>query len=261
MMNEKKARVLAFRLLVTLLFTFSLSKVSFGQEWSANSLPPGTWAVRCSAFRTPGYEALPVLVAGVTSDLDRGIEVTSVTIANHADQRLSAVRLSWYLSTQADPATVLQQGRTKVLNLKRAGGIDPGENRDVIFPVVAFAAIYKPLLQGGELKGKYLIQVAVSEARFDDGSSQTFLTSNGKLKRAATFVKASYRAPRAVQTQTFCPNQTCEVVRDAGTGMVLGYTCVSSIGEICSNAATAKSCNSSLCGQSGGGGGRPPIEM
>lgn len=255
MFKEKTNRALTFHLVVALLFTLSLGKESFGQEGTSASLPPGNWAVRCSAFRTAGYEALPVLVTGVTSQIDGGIEVTSVNIKNRTAQNLTVVRLSWYLSTQEDPASVLQQGRTKLLNLRRAGGIDAGETREVLFPVVSFAAIHRPLLQRGELNGKYLIQIAVSEARFDDGSSQTLLTSNGRLTRAVTFAKASY--PSARVAQTFCPNQTCEVVRDATTNRPLGYTCISSTGEVCSNNINARSCNSALCSETGGG--RPPV--
>ena len=255
---KKTARASLHHLTLAVMFTLLLSNTGFSQGGAAIPLPPGSWAVRCSAFRTAGYESLPVMVTAVTSDVDRGIEVTNVSVVNRTPQKLTAVRLSWYLSTQDDPASVLQQGRTKLLNLKRAGGIDPGENREVTFPVVSFAAIYRPLLQGGELRGKYLIQVAVSEARFEDGSSQILLTSNARLKRAATFSSVSYRA--AGGAQTFCPNQTCSVVRDGGTGTVLGYSCVPSVGEVCSVGSTGKSCTSTLCGQTGGGGGRPPIE-
>ena len=201
MPEKKTARASLLRLTLALLFTLFLSNIGFSQGGAAIPLPPGSWAVRCSAFRTAGYESLPVIVTAVTSDIDRGIEVTNVSVVNRTSQKLTAVRLSWYLSTQDDPASVLQQGRTKLLNLKRAGGMDPGENREVAFPVVSFAALYRPLLQGGELRGKYLIQVAVSEARFEDGSSQTLLTPKAGLKRAPTFSKASYRAAGVAQIE------------------------------------------------------------
>jgi hypothetical protein len=259
MLKRRTRFSVAARLAASLFVTLSLNEVAPGQDGTAAQLPPGNWAVRCSAFRAAGYEALPVLVTGVTSDVDRGIEVTGVNVTNRSNQRLTAVRLSWYLSTQDEPASVLRQGRTKVLNLKRAGGIDPGETREITFPVVSFAAIHKPLLRGGELNGKYIIQVAASEVRFDDGSSQTLLTSNGRRARAAAFVQATFAktASRATPAaQTFCPNQTCEVVRDS-SNVVLGYRCISSVGETCSNSSTGKSCNSSLCET--GGGGRPPI--
>jgi hypothetical protein len=208
MIRKESASALAFRVADTLLVALTLGPAAAGQVGAEAQLPPGTWAVRCSAFKMAGHESLPVAVTGVTSEVDKGIGVTSVNVTNRAGRRLAAVRLSWYLSTQDDPATVLRQGRTKLLNLKRAGGIDPGETREVVFPVVSFAAIHKPLLQGGVLNGKYVIQIAVSEARFDDGSTQTLLTSNGRRARAETFVKASARRAIAA-ARTFCPDQTC----------------------------------------------------
>lgn len=146
-------------------------------------LPRGRYTVSSSPFMGAGYEMLPVLVTGVTSDID-GIAVTRVSIENRTDKTLTAVRLVWYLSSQESPQRVLQQGTTRLLNLHRGGGIEAGETREVVNRVVAFADIYKPLLRGGVLRGKYLIQVAVAEARFGDGSVQPLMSSGGKRVRA-----------------------------------------------------------------------------
>ena len=141
---------------------------------------------------------------------------------------LTAVRLVWYLSSQDSPQHILQQGRTKLLSLRRGGGIEAGETREVITPVVAFANVYKPLLRGGILQGKYLIQVAVGEARFDDGSIQPLMSLDRKRARVVRFVGASYGVPPKPRPQTFCPNQKCEAA--LLNDIPVGYTCTSGIG-------------------------------
>ncbi|HEX8723082.1 MAG TPA: hypothetical protein VF736_20865 [Pyrinomonadaceae bacterium] len=169
------------------LLTLSAGAYAQGGGAAASQLPRGDYAVSCSPFMGAGYETLPVLVTAVTSEIDGGIAVTKVGIENRTGKTLTAVRLVWYLSSQDSPQHVLQQGRTKLLNLRRGGSIEAGETREVFTPVVAFANIYKPLLRDGALQGKYLIQVAVGEARFDDGSAQPLMSSDRKRARVVRF--------------------------------------------------------------------------
>lgn len=233
-----------------------LSAAAFAQERGVVSaqLPHGNYTASCGPFMGTGYESLPVLVTSVTSDLN-GISVTKVGIENRTDKRLAAVRLVWYLSSQDTPQDILQQGRTKLLNLRRGGGIEAGETREVITPVVAFANIYKPLLRGGVVNGKYLIQVAVGEVRYEDGSTQSLMAS-GKGRAQSRSLKAAYITPLRPLTQTFCPKQKCEPVLTTD-GRPIGYTCIAGLGQYCSNNSTGQACTSGICGS--GGGGRPPI--
>lgn len=75
--------------------------------------------------------------------------------------------------------------------LRLPGGIAAGEVERIKFPVVSFAKVYRPLARGGVVNGNYVIQVGVSEARFDDGTTQTFLAGGKKRgERKGGFAKA-----------------------------------------------------------------------
>jgi hypothetical protein len=145
---------------------------------AAATLPRGNWTAYSSPYMGAGYENLPVLVTGVTSEIDGGIAITNVAIENRTTQLLTSVKLSWYLSAEGKPEVILQQGKTGLLKLRHAGGIKAGETREVEYPVISFANIYKPLLKEGVLNGKYVIHVAVSEAHFADGSTQMLMAAN-----------------------------------------------------------------------------------
>jgi hypothetical protein len=136
---------------------------------SAPQLPPGKWSVAIGPYMNPGYESLPIRVVSVTSEIKGGLRVSKVGVENRSSQPLTEVRFVWYLSATETPEIILLQGKTQLLELPP--GIQSNETREILFPVVSFAKVYKPLLKGGTLNGSYRIQIAVSEVRFDDGSS------------------------------------------------------------------------------------------
>lgn len=218
--------------------------------------PRGSWSLGARPYMNAGYETLPVRVYSVTSNLNNGGAVTKAGIENRTSQSLTALKLSWYLSTTQNPEVVLRQGQTRMLNLPES--IGAGESRVIVLPIVTFARAYGALVRNGSLNGDYLIQVAVSEAVFEDGSTQVLLSANGRV-RPVRFANAAFRALATQQNPPYCPNQGCDVVRRDTTGPVIGYQCSSpnsSLGERCTN-TSATSCTRSICG-GGGGGGNPP---
>jgi hypothetical protein len=209
-------------------------------------LPGGNYTVAYRGFMGPGYESLPVLVTQVTSVTGGGVAVRNFSVENTTAQAVEAVRVRWYLSRAETPETILSQGETPVVRIP--GGIQPGAAARIKYHVTSFAAAIRPVSKTTNLSGNYLIQLAVSEARFADGSTQTLLAADGKLSLRASFTKAAYR-PSA---QTFCPGQHCTQV--LASGVPIGYKCADATNESCTNSGDGQTCSSGICGRNGGGG-------
>lgn len=226
---------------------------------SERQLPRGTYAVSCQPYTGTGFSTLPVLVTGVTSGTGDGIQIEKVEVENRSTHVVEKLRFSWYLYAKENPDAMLQQGQTKLLGIP--GGIKPGEIVEILFPVISFAKAVKPWNTGDlALSGKYVIQVAVNEVSFDDGSART-LFAHGKGKpRQVRFANAIYRTASIppAQPQTYCPNQSCEVV--TSDGVPIGYTCAGATGQSCTNSAGGQSCTSTICRRGGSGPIRPPIQ-
>jgi hypothetical protein len=210
-------------------------------------LPGGDYTVACRAFMGAGYESLPVLVTQVTSITGGGVAVRNFSVENNTTQAVEAVRVRWYLSRAETPETILSQGETSVVRIP--GGIQPGTAARIKYPVTSFAAAIRPVVKSARLNGNYMIQLAVSEARFADGSTQTLVAADGKVSRAS-FAKVAYR-PRP-SAQTFCPGQHCTQVL-AG-GVPIGYKCADATNESCTNGGDGQTCSSGICGRPAGGG-------
>lgn len=211
-------------------------------------LPGGNYTVACRAFMGQGYESLPVLVTSVTSDSDNGLAIRNFSVENMTQQAVESVRVRWYLSRAETPETILSQGETPMLRIQ--GGIQPGAAKRLKYRVTSFAAAVRPVLKTPNLSGNYMIQLAVGEARFTDGSTQTFLAFDSRtLPTRALFVKTAHR-PRTFG-QGFCPGQHCTEV--LASGVPVGFKCADSTGESCTNSANGKSCTSTICGTGTGG--------
>lgn len=229
-----------------------------------DALPAGSYSVITKPYMGPGYESLPVLVTSVTTEAELKGAVSMVGVENNTARRVEALRLGWYVSAREAPDYILLQGKTPVLRLP--GGIAAGEVERIQFGVVSFAKIYKPLARKGVVNGNYVIQVGVVEARFDDGTTQTFLArGKRRAERETIFVKANWGGaaapPVAPARQTNCPNQGCNPVYEGeGTARTLvGYECTTSQGSTCTNQPGGKSCTLTVCGKDGGGT-KPPIQ-
>lgn len=92
-------------------------------------------------------------------------------LENNSGKTVSAVKLEWYLTTEQDRSAVLQQGQTPFI--APSGTLPPGKYRELKFPIVSFANIYRPLLKNNVLAGDYRIEIAVAEIQYEDGSTWT----------------------------------------------------------------------------------------
>lgn len=222
--------------------------------------PVGRYTVITRPFLGTGYENLPVLVTSVTTEKQFDGGVANVGVENGTSLRLEAVRLIWYLSTQEAPGYVLLQGKTPMLRLP--GGIAAGSVERIEYPVASFAKLTKSLARKGSVRGNYLLQIGVSEARFDDGTVQSFLAGVKKSSMGeVSFVNASWASRRAAPRQgANCPNQarTPTYEQQGETQVLTGYGCSYSQGSTCTNQAGGRSCTVTVCGKEGGGP-KPPI--
>jgi hypothetical protein len=167
MKRAKKLGALLLVLVATLAMAYrstSLGKDGGGGE---TRLPQGKWTLAAVPYLESSYRANPVVVHSVTSEASKGLTVTRVGILSRS-RNVSAVRLRWYLSTEANPEVILQQGETPEIQIR--GGATAGEVREIEYPVVTFAKLYKA---EEVLSGDFVISVGVSAAKYDDGTTWT----------------------------------------------------------------------------------------
>lgn len=241
---NKATRVAAFTLLAAVA-AFAL--VNTGSSKSKRDvLPPGKWIITAHPYLGPMYESQPVKVIGVVSNAAKGYKVTNVGLKNTSSKVVSAVKLTWYVSSEQTGNTVLLQGETQPVSLE--GGLPIGKSQYVKTPVVSFGRVSKPLLKEGALHGTYRIEVAVTGILYEDGSMW-----EGDPKDMVAAVKAGLRAGPVPQAG--CPNQVCYLVPENRTYMCGGG---GGQGQICTNCGT--SCSNTICGEAipacppGGGG-------
>jgi hypothetical protein len=214
----KKLVALTILALVAALFIVGDKSKGQSQTDAADVLPGGNWTLSSHPFMGPGYYSRPVVVTGVVSNLSG--TVARVMLENNSSKAVSAVRLEWYLTTEQDRSLVLQQGETPFVT--PSGALPPGKYRELKFPIVSFAKIYRPLLRNNVLTGDYRIEIAVAEVQYEDGSSWTASQEKGK-----SVVADAAHATRLPQ----CPGQKCQL---QSGGKV--YTCGSGgAEEVCSN--------------------------
>lgn len=195
-------------------------------------LPRGKWAIGAHPYAGPMYHSQPVKVIGVISDTAKGFQVTTVGLKNTSSSMVSAVKLTWYISSEQTGDAVLLQGATEWLTLK--GGLPVGKSEYVKAPVVSLGSVCKPLLKNGTLQGRYSIEVAVTEILYEDGSSW-----RGDPKNMQTAHKSGLRPGPVPQG---CPHQKCEYDFD-----LQAYRCISGPLQMCTNCGTH--CISSICGE------------
>lgn len=216
--------ILTFASLFALVLTSGVGRIN------ANAERPGRaeWWVGYRSYKGQGYDSIPVRVLSVTSKAKQG--VTRVGVKNNSEKRVTAVKLNWFLSSEHNLGVVLQRGETPLV--APPNGLQPGEKREVSFPVVDFEKVYKPLLRGDSVSGQFRVQIAVSEILYEDGTTWRWTPP----RDVAPVPPPEYAH---AQVKPTCANQTCKY-----NGSV--YQCMDGTGELCTNEGT--SCTSSACG-------------
>jgi hypothetical protein len=230
MLKKATAAVLLPLVLVMSALAFAKGGSSQGRR---DTLPPGKWAVSAHAYVGPMYESQPVKVIGVVSDAAQGLKVTTFGLRNSTSKVVSAVSLTWYVTSEQTGDEVLLQGETEPISIE--GGLPAGKSQYIEKPVVSFGDISRVLLKRGALRGAYSVEVAVTGVQYEDGSTWT-----GDPKNMVAAVKAGLRFGPAPQSG--CAGQMCQY--DASIG---AYTCVPGPGQLCTNCG--RRCLSSVCGE------------
>jgi hypothetical protein len=127
-------------------------------------LPPGKWTFSAGPYSGANRDASPVQVYSVTTDADKGLMVSRVTLVNKSTKGITGVRLHWYLSEAQNPDRILLEGDTDLIGTWLA----VGRGKVLSYPVVSFAKVHKPLLKKGGLSGDYRLEIAVGEVKYED---------------------------------------------------------------------------------------------
>src|SRR4029079_11886956 len=126
--------------------------------------PTGRWSASFIPDLTRNSSNSPVVVVGNTTLMGnkelRNLQLTHVTLKNHSSKRVLALQLKWFVTTKADPTTVLSlPGYTGLFEANLA----LGEKQTVECPLVRFSQAIKFLVVNGSLEGDFLVQVRVFE--------------------------------------------------------------------------------------------------
>lgn len=241
MVKSLGAKSFAIALFMVSLLIVSNTSRTEGQADKSTQLPPGDWSFSAHPYLGPGYDSRPIVVFSVVTNVKNGLTVTKVALHNLSSKPVSAVKLNWYLSTEADPGSILLSGQTPLVAL--SGGLPVDGRRVLEFPVVSFAKICKSLMKGESLTGDFRMEVEVGEILYEDGSSQTArVTSNLYVPaKNNSVVPLTNRVNKVAQIG--CAHQRCKFVPLPASH----YECEgTSTPELCTN--SGEFCCNTLCG-------------
>lgn len=131
-----------------------------------SGIPLGKWSLAVRPYIGNGWDSIPVDVTSVTTEARKGLTADKVLLRNLSSRRVTGLKLQWYLKEKQQNALLLRD-ETPFINVD----IPAAGDLRLEYPVVTFAKIYKPLLRGGELAGNYVLEIAVGNIVYEDGSS------------------------------------------------------------------------------------------
>ena len=162
-----RSKLTLMALMLVMLFIACLATFSKGLQDQDTKLPPGDWTLMHPAISRLGLEDAPLRITSVTGSTKAGGTITEVRLKNNSEKAAAGVKFSWYLFRDHAPQEILRKGESPVLGLE---GLSAGRSKVVAYPIVSFGKIYEPLLKDGKLTGDFVLEVAVSEITYEDGS-------------------------------------------------------------------------------------------
>lgn len=159
---------IALTILASTLFAAS---AAYSQQAAPTALPQGTWTFSSGPYSGPDATSLPVDVYSVTTEADKGLLTTSVSLHNRTAKDVAAVKLRWILK-DTDSGNMLLDGETGSVGVAVAAG-----KRQVLrYPVVSFAKIARTLAGRSPLKGNYRLEILVSEVTYADETARKIIS-------------------------------------------------------------------------------------
>lgn len=166
-------------------------------------------------------------------------------VKNRSSKNVIGVKLGWRLFLDGEPDATLSQGETPLLGVP----LSPKERRVVEFPVVVANRILSTLVKGGSLKGRFRIEVMVTDTLFDEVSNTRTQPSAG-FPNQALISRVSWRSAEStievpnhvdLSIMEACQNQSCSW-QNGGC-----YSCTESAGFGCTMQGGCNTCCNSKC--------------
>ncbi|MEO0249537.1 MAG: hypothetical protein ABIN58_08365 [candidate division WOR-3 bacterium] len=201
-LTDKNLRPIGF---AVLLIGIVATVVPALHQSSIAGLPDGDWTLAVRPYTGVGWESIPVMVVGVTTDATKGLTAEKVLLQNVSSKRVKAIKLGWYLRGRQE-TSVLLQGETPTIWVD----IVPSEEKWLNYPVVTFDNIYHPLSKNGKVTGRYVIEILISSITYEDGSGWQISRITGaiptwpieKQRPAAALHRHTSGLPGSVANQT-----------------------------------------------------------
>ena|SRR6266576_4405300 len=162
-----KSRLTLMALVLVMLFIACLAASSKSLQDTDIKLPPGKWTLTHHAISRLGLKDAPLRITSVTGSIEKGGTISAVRLKNNSGRTVDGVKFAWYLFRDQAPQEILRKGESPILGV---AGLSAGGSKLVTYPIVSFGNIYEPLLKNGELTGDFVLEVAVSEITYEDGS-------------------------------------------------------------------------------------------
>lgn len=209
----------------------------FGQG-TPSGLPRGDWSVIIKPYIYD--DNLPISVRSVSSNLQRGLGVTSIKLgmADVGRRPVERVKLAWVVVNETNNNSVVSAGESDFINL---GGRNEIRKMILNGEFFSFAAFARNTFPTNNLSGKFRVDILVSYVEFSDGGKWKFdmPASNSGIQYRQTSEKLS-------NEDGGCANQGCSYSAANGS-----YYCSTELQTLCTN--SGGSCTVSRCGGSGGG--------
>jgi hypothetical protein len=134
--------------------------------------PLGRWSGSIIPDLSRNSTNSPVVVIGNSTLMGnerlRNLQLTHITLKNYSSKIVLAVQLKWFVTTKADPKTLLPPpGYTGYFE----ANVPSGDSETVECPLVKFSRATKYLVKNGTLDGDFFVQIKVYQVEFEDGTS------------------------------------------------------------------------------------------
>jgi hypothetical protein len=167
--EHMKRRTLAVLAVAAFLSMTATHKMAQSQTSQQTESPARRWGSAFTRYsdQREGYESLPVRVAGVRGGKLGPEEKTKIEVSaleNRSTKPITAAKFSWYLFNMNDLDKVVQTGQTALTNVD----LMPKERRRFDIFILYLEDI--PLLRDENPMENFILEVAVTEVHYQDGS-------------------------------------------------------------------------------------------